>query len=59
MLERALGCQARIECLPRQTGDVHRTWADIGRAREALGYAPATSLEEGIARFVEWLREAA
>jgi len=37
------------------TGDVRRTWADIGAARDALGYAPATTLEEGIARFVEWL----
>jgi UDP-glucuronate 4-epimerase len=55
LLERALGRTARIEWLPRQTGDVSRTWADIGAARRALGYAPRTSLEEGIGRFVEWL----
>jgi UDP-glucuronate 4-epimerase len=55
VLEKALGRTARIEWLPRQTGDVSRTWADIGAARERLGYAPRTSLEEGIARFVDWL----
>jgi UDP-glucuronate 4-epimerase len=55
LLERCLGKRARIEWLPRQTGDVSRTWADISAARRALGYAPRTSLEDGIARFVEWL----
>ncbi len=55
LLEKTLGRTARIEWLPRQTGDVSRTWADIAAAREKLRYAPRTSLEEGIARFVEWL----
>jgi UDP-glucuronate 4-epimerase len=55
LLERALGRPARIQWLPRQTGDVSRTWADIGSAKRLLGYAPRTSLEEGVARFVEWL----
>ena len=48
---RSSGCRA-------QTGDVSRTWADTSAARAALGYAPAVALEEGIARFVDWLREA-
>jgi len=56
-LEEALGVGARIEYLPRQAGEVSRTWADTSAAREALGYAPATSLAEGIASFVAWLRE--
>ena len=46
---------ARIEWLPAQRGDVPRTWAEIGEARRLLGYAPAVTFEEGIARFVEWL----
>ena len=58
VLERELGVEARIEWLPRQTGDVSRTWADISAARAALGYAPATPFEEGISRFVAWLRGA-
>jgi UDP-glucuronate 4-epimerase len=59
LLETTLGRTARIQWLPRRTGDVSRTWADIGAARQMLGYAPRTSLEDGIARFVEWLEHEA
>lgn len=55
-LEGALGVPAEIEWLPPQTGDVKRTWADIGAARETLGYAPQVDFDEGIRRFVAWLR---
>ncbi|MCA9511592.1 MAG: GDP-mannose 4,6-dehydratase [Myxococcota bacterium] len=54
-LSKALGVEPRIERLPRQTGDVSKTWADIEAARVALGYAPRTSFDDGIARFVAWL----
>lgn len=46
----------RLRQLPHQPGDVQRTFADVGRARELIGYDPQTSMEEGIRRFVEWLR---
>jgi len=55
-LERALGEKARIEWLPRQTGDVSRTWADVGRARRLLDWTPRVSVDEGIDRFAAWLR---
>jgi UDP-glucuronate 4-epimerase len=55
LLEKNLGRSADVEWLPAQTGDVKRTWADIDAARDALGYAPSVSFEEGIQRFVEWL----
>ena len=54
-LEKHLGRSADIEWLPPQTGDVKRTWADIGAAREVLGYAPEVDFEAGLRRFVEWL----
>ena len=57
LLERALGVDAKIDWQPKQVGDVPRTWADIGAAREALGYAPRVPFEEGIARFVAWLQQ--
>jgi len=57
LLEKALGITAQIEWLPRQKGDVSRTFADISAAREALGYSPQTSLEDGVGRFVHWLKE--
>ena len=58
-IEAALGRPARIDWLPRQPGDVSKTWADTSAAREALGYAPVTTLAQGIGRFVAWLREPA
>jgi UDP-glucuronate 4-epimerase len=55
LLEQALQTTADLDWQPAQTGDVRRTWADIAAAREALGYAPTTSIEDGIERFVDWL----
>jgi len=57
LLEQALGTTAQVEWLPNRPGDVSRTWADISAARDALGYAPRVSLEQGIPRFARWLRE--
>jgi UDP-glucuronate 4-epimerase len=57
-LEDALGEKAHIEWLPRRVGDVSRTWADISAARKAVGYAPKTSLTDGVRRFVGWLEGA-
>jgi len=54
-IEKALGKKAVKEYLPAQPGDVERTWADITRAARELGYKPKTTLEEGLAKFAEWL----
>jgi UDP-glucuronate 4-epimerase len=56
LIEEALGRKAeRIdETLP--PGDVLETRADISGLREAVGFAPATPLAEGVRRFVEWYR---
>jgi len=54
-LERVMGQSARLEYLPPQLGDVPSTWADVSRARELLGYAPSTSLLEGLGPTVRWL----
>ena len=56
-LEQALGVDAEIEWRPRETGDVTRTWADVSAARAALGWSPRVPFEEGVCRFVGWLRE--
>ena len=55
LLETTLKVPAEIEWLPAQTGDVRRTWSDTRAARKALGFEPQVSLEEGIARFADWL----
>jgi UDP-glucuronate 4-epimerase len=54
-LEEALGARAIIDRQPEQSGDVPQTWAAIDKARDMLGYAPATRFEDGISRFVAWL----
>ena len=56
LLESALGRQARCEYLPMQPGDVPATFADIGRLKAAVGFAPHTPLAEGLKRFVAWYR---
>ena len=54
LLSEALSVRPAIEQLPPQPGDVERTWADISKARRLLGYVPTTTIEDGIARFVDW-----
>lgn len=53
-IERALGKKAIIERLPLQPGDVDQTYADVSLARKELGYSPTTSIDEGLAHFVQW-----
>lgn len=56
ILERTLDVQAKIEFLPMQPGDVPATFADTGRLRELVKFAPSTTLEVGLARFARWYR---
>ena len=55
-LERLLGRRAIRNARPMQPGDVEATYASIDRLQQATGFAPRTSLDEGLARFVEWYR---
>jgi UDP-glucuronate 4-epimerase len=57
LLEKHLGKTARKEFLPFQKGDVKETYADIDALDNYVGFKPATTIEEGIARFVEWYKE--
>lgn len=57
VLEEALGKKAIREYLPMQAGDVAATYADIDALTEAVGFAPTTSIQDGIPRFVAWYRE--
>jgi UDP-glucuronate 4-epimerase len=56
VLEDALGRKAQLEFAPLQPGDVVATAADIADLADAVGFAPATPIEEGIRRFVAWYR---
>ena len=52
-----MGIQPRVKRLPMQPGDVVRTFADISRARELLGYDPHWEFRDGIREFVRWFRD--
>ena len=57
LLEEACGKKAKLEMLPMQLGDVHKTYADISAIQRDLGYAPTTSIEVGVPNFVRWYRD--
>jgi len=56
VLEEKLGRKALKNLLPIQPGDVPATCADVDDLMRDAGFAPKTSIEEGIGRFVEWYR---
>lgn len=56
-IEKALGMTAQKNLLPMQPGDVPATYADIEALEKAVGFRPATPIETGVARFVQWYRE--
>lgn len=56
-LEKNIGKKAVKEYLPLQAGDVPKTYADVDDLMRDVGFKPATTVEEGIARFVEWYKE--
>jgi UDP-glucuronate 4-epimerase len=58
IIERVVGKPAIIERRPLQPGDVPVTYANVDRARAALGYTPTTPPELGIARYWQWLTSA-
>lgn len=55
-LENEIGKKAVLKKLSMQSGDVNRTFADISKAKELIGYDPKTKFEEGIKKFVNWYR---
>ncbi len=57
VLEKCLGREAKKNYLPLQPGDVLETFADVGDLERAIGFRPATTIEHGIAKFVEWYKE--
>jgi UDP-glucuronate 4-epimerase len=57
LLEKALGKKAQIRFEPMQPGDVKETFADISAIERDLGYAPTTTVDEGIPKFVAWYRQ--
>jgi UDP-glucuronate 4-epimerase len=53
-LEKALGKIAEKEMLPIQPGDIPQTYADVDDLTADVGFTPGPSIEDGVARFVDW-----
>jgi len=56
VLEECLGKKAIKNLLPMQPGELFVTCADVADLADAVGFRPGTSIEDGIARFVDWYR---
>jgi UDP-glucuronate 4-epimerase len=54
VLEAALGRPARKRMLEMQPGDVAATYAEVSDLERDVGFRPATSIEDGVRRFVDW-----
>lgn len=57
VLEQRLGRKARIDFLPMQAGDVPATSADVSALETDFSYRPRATVEQGVARFVEWYKD--
>jgi UDP-glucuronate 4-epimerase len=57
VLEKCLGRTAQKLMLPMQAGDVPETYADVDDLVRDAGFKPATTVEEGVAKFVAWYRD--
>jgi UDP-glucuronate 4-epimerase len=57
LLERETGRKALLDPQPMQIGDVKETFADISAIERDHGFEPATSIDEGVPRFVAWYRD--
>lgn len=57
VIEECLGRKAAKNFLPMQPGDVPETYADIDDLVRDVGYRPATPIETGVRRFVDWFCE--
>jgi UDP-glucuronate 4-epimerase len=56
-LEAKLGKKAQLNLLPLQPGDVPETAAEVSDLVRDVGFKPATTVETGIGRFVDWYRD--
>jgi len=56
-VEKACGQEAKKNFMPKQMGDVSKTFADISKAQADFGYDPKTTIDQGIPVFVDWYKE--
>ena len=56
LVESACEKKTDIKVIEEQPGDVPRTFADVSKAHELLGYSPRTPIAKGVKKYVEWFQ---
>lgn len=57
LVQKVTGAESEIRFEPKRAGEIHRSWADISKARRVLGFNPQVDLEQGIEQTVDWYKE--
>ena len=56
LIEQEIGKTSQKKLLPLQPGDVPATYADVEALTKLIQFSPSTSIENGVAKFVQWYR---
>jgi UDP-glucose 4-epimerase len=56
MINRAVGRNVQPTYVPSRPGDIKHSLADIGAARQLIGFEPVVSFEKGLSRAIDWYR---
>ncbi|MFA6098533.1 MAG: GDP-mannose 4,6-dehydratase [Patescibacteria group bacterium] len=57
LIEKELNKKAKKNMVPLQAGDVHKTHADISKAKRLLGFEPKTNIEKTVHNFINWYKQ--
>jgi len=55
LIEKGIGSKATYR-YEKSNAEIKETYADVSKAKELLGYAPATSIEDGVSNFMAWYK---
>ena len=56
-LEKIINKKAQVKNMPKQSGDVQITWADINKAKKFLDWQPKTQIKSGLGKYIQWLKK--
>lgn len=57
LIESELGKKAKIQFMDMQPGDVPETFADVTETTALTGFVPATTITQGVPKFIKWYKE--
>lgn len=57
VVERSLGRKAELNLMSIQPGEMQQTFGDASLLQALTGFVPQTTVDRGVAAFVEWYRE--